>query len=83
VIPSIKFNIRRRAASGVSEVHTGVPLCCIVLPMFNISLFRNDAPSVVLVLTKDGLGSGSLLNNDTILINRHVVGNERQVTRYS
>jgi S1-C subfamily serine protease len=46
----------------------------------DISLFRNDAPSVVLILTKDGLGSGSLLNNSTILTNHHVIGNERQVT---
>ena len=46
----------------------------------DISLFRNDAPAVVLILTADGLGSGSLLKNNTILTNRHVVGNERQVT---
>ena len=47
----------------------------------DVSLFRNDAPAVVLILTKDGaLGSGSLLNNSTILTNRHVVGRERQVT---
>ena len=46
----------------------------------DISLFRNDAPAVVLILTTDGLGSGSLLKNNTILTNRHVVGNERQVT---
>jgi len=46
----------------------------------DISLFRNDAPSVVLILTKDGLGSGSLLKNNIILTNRHVVGNDRRVT---
>jgi S1-C subfamily serine protease len=34
----------------------------------------------VLVLTNDGLGSGSLLKDNTILTNRHVVSNERQVT---
>jgi S1-C subfamily serine protease len=46
----------------------------------DISLFRNDAPSVVLIQTTDRFGSGSLLNNSTILTNHHVVGNERQVT---
>ena len=47
----------------------------------DISLFRNVAPSVVLIWTKDGaLGSGSLLKDNTILTNRHVVGDERQVT---
>jgi hypothetical protein len=46
----------------------------------DIILFRNDAPSVVLIMTSNGLGSGSLLNDNTILTNRHVVGNEQQVT---
>jgi S1-C subfamily serine protease len=47
----------------------------------DISLFRNAAPSVVLIWTKDGsLGSGSLLKDNTILTNRHVVANERRVT---
>jgi S1-C subfamily serine protease len=47
----------------------------------DISLFRNVAPSVVLIWTKDGaLGSGSLLKDNTILTNRHVVGGEREVT---
>jgi S1-C subfamily serine protease len=46
----------------------------------DITLFRNGAPAVVLILTTDGLGSGSLLKNNTVLTNRHVVGNERQVT---
>jgi S1-C subfamily serine protease len=46
----------------------------------DVSLFRNSAPSVVLILTKDGLGSGSLLKNKMILTNYHVVANELQVT---
>jgi S1-C subfamily serine protease len=46
----------------------------------DISLFRKDAPSVVLILTNDALGSGSLLKDNTILTNRHVVANGRQVT---
>ena len=36
---------------------------------------------MVLIWTKDGaLGSGSLLKDNTILTNRHVVGGEREVT---
>ena len=31
------------------------------------------------IRTKDSLGSGTLLSNNTILTNRHVVGNDRQV----
>src|SRR4029077_6707953 len=47
----------------------------------DISLFRNVAPSVVLIWTKDGaLGSGSLLKDNNILTNHHVVGAEREVT---
>jgi S1-C subfamily serine protease len=47
----------------------------------DISLFRSVAPSVVLIWTKDGaFGSGSLLKDNTILTNRHVVGGEREVT---
>ena len=47
----------------------------------DILLFRNVAPSVVLIWTNDGaLGSGSLLKDNTILTNRHVVGGEREVT---
>ena len=46
----------------------------------DILLFKKVAPSVVWIRTKDSLGSGTLLSNNTILTNRHVVGNERQVT---
>jgi S1-C subfamily serine protease len=45
----------------------------------DILLFKKVAPSVVWIRTKDSLGSGTLLSNNTILTNRHVVGNERQV----
>ncbi len=45
-----------------------------------IQLFKNVAPSVVLVLTKDSIGSGSLLNSGgDIITNNHVVGNNKQV----
>jgi S1-C subfamily serine protease len=46
----------------------------------DVSLFRDAAPSVVLIQTRDGIGSGSLLKDNIILTNLHVVGRERQVT---
>src|SRR5262245_7455593 len=45
----------------------------------NVEIFRNAAPAVVLVVTNDGIGSGSLLDSGTILTNWHVVGGNRQV----
>jgi hypothetical protein len=45
----------------------------------DISLFREAAPSVVLILTKDGLGSGSLLQDNVILTNLHVVDKRRNI----
>ena len=39
----------------------------------DISLFREAAPSVVLILAKDKLGTGSLLQDNVILTNLHVV----------
>ncbi len=45
-----------------------------------INLFKNVAPSVVLILTKNSIGSGALLNvGGDILTNNHVVGNNKQV----
>jgi S1-C subfamily serine protease len=46
----------------------------------DVAVFRDSAPSVVLIKTKDGLGSGSLLKNNVILTNLHVVGKEQSVT---
>jgi S1-C subfamily serine protease len=45
----------------------------------DIAVFRDIAPAVVLVVVKDGFGSGSLLSNNTILTNWHVVRGYRQV----
>jgi S1-C subfamily serine protease len=45
----------------------------------DISLFRNAAPSVVLVRTKNGFGTGSLLKDNTILTNRHVVADAPEI----
>jgi V8-like Glu-specific endopeptidase len=45
-----------------------------------INLFKNVSPSVVLILTKDSIGSGAIINpNGTIITNNHVVGNNKQV----
>ena len=46
----------------------------------DIKLFRQVSPSVVLILAKDALGSGSVLQNNVILTNFHVVAHEREVT---
>ena len=45
----------------------------------DIAVYRATSPAVVLVVTKDGFGSGSLLDNKTILTNWHVVRGHRQV----
>jgi Trypsin-like peptidase domain len=45
----------------------------------NQQIFRDAAPAVVVVLTNEGLGSGSLLDNGTILTNWHVVSGNRHV----
>jgi hypothetical protein len=46
----------------------------------DVSLFKTAANSVVLIMTKDAIGSGSLISENTILTNFHVVGNEKVVT---
>jgi S1-C subfamily serine protease len=46
----------------------------------DVLLFRQIAPSVVLILSKDGLGSGSVLQNNVILTNFHVIDHNREVT---
>jgi S1-C subfamily serine protease len=44
-----------------------------------ITLFRDISPSVVLIVTKDGLGSGSVVSGEQILTNWHVVGESKEV----
>ena len=43
----------------------------------DVSLFRQVAPSVVLIFTMSGIGSGSVLQNNVILTNLHVIGHNR------
>jgi S1-C subfamily serine protease len=45
----------------------------------DVAVYRDAAPAVVLVVVKDGLGSGSLLENKIILTNWHVVKGYRNV----
>jgi S1-C subfamily serine protease len=46
----------------------------------DVALFRQVAPSVVLIRTKDESGSGSLLKDNVILTSLHVVDHNREVT---
>ncbi len=46
----------------------------------DVILFRQAAPSVVFISTKDASGSGSLLQDNVILTSLHVVGHNREVT---
>jgi S1-C subfamily serine protease len=45
----------------------------------NVAIFRDAAPAVVLIVTNDSIGSGSLLDNGAILTNWHVVSGNKQV----
>lgn len=45
----------------------------------DIAVYRSAAPAVVLVIVKDGFGTGSLLEDNTILSNWHVVKGYHQV----
>ena len=46
----------------------------------DVSLFKSAANSVVLILTQSGLGSGSVIADNFILTNHHVVGDASVVT---
>ena len=45
----------------------------------DVALFRQVSPSVVLILTKDASGSGSLLQGNDILTSFHVIDHNQQV----
>ncbi len=44
-----------------------------------VRVYRSASPSVVLVVTRNGLGSGSLVRDGTIITNWHVVAGDRNV----
>jgi S1-C subfamily serine protease len=48
--------------------------------LHDVALFREVAPSVVLIRTKDESGTGSLLKDNVILTSLHVVDHNREVT---
>lgn len=46
----------------------------------DVALYRQASPSVVLIVSENGLGTGSLISADgTIVTNYHVVGNAKEV----
>jgi S1-C subfamily serine protease len=67
----------KRAAEILRRVQDDVPLA--TRGPREVQLFRNAARSVVLVVTDDGIGSGAVLDQATVLTNWHVVGANREV----
>ena len=79
-IPSVSstaFNSLRRAEALTMRFADAVPR---TRGAQDIALFRDDAPSVVLIMTKAALGSGSLLPDNVILTNFHVIDHKKEVT---
>ena len=44
-----------------------------------VAIYKNISPSVVLIVTNEGIGSGSIISGGYILTNWHVVGEFKQV----
>jgi S1-C subfamily serine protease len=62
------------AALGQVANNTNWEIASATRSVKDVQIYRAISPSVVLILTKDGLGSGSLIGADgTILTNYHVV----------
>jgi S1-C subfamily serine protease len=76
-ISSTVFTGLRRAEALTMQFEDSIPR---TRGPQDIALFREDAPSVVLILTKAALGSGSLLQDNVILTNFHVIDHKREVT---
>jgi S1-C subfamily serine protease len=76
-IGSTAFTGLRRAEALTMRFEDSVPR---TRGAQDISLFRDDAPSVVLIMTKEALGSGSLLQDNVILTNFHVIDHKKEVT---
>ncbi len=76
-ISSTAFTDLRRAEALTMRFGDAVPR---TRGAQDIALFRDDAPSVVLIMTKAALGSGSLLRDNVILTNFHVIDHKKEVT---
>ena len=76
-ISSTAFNGLRHAEALTMRFGDAVPR---TRGAQDIALFRDDAPSVVLIMTKAALGSGSLLADSVILTNFHVIDHKKEVT---
>ena len=79
-ISSTAFNGLRHAEALTMRFGDAVPR---TRGAQDIALFRDDAPSVVLIMTKAALGSGSLLADSVILTNFHVIDHKRRLPLYS
>ncbi len=66
--------IAKRLATPITD-HGALP----VRGLQDIEIYRAASPSVVMVMTDTGLGSGSYLGANRILTNAHVVGDKKKV----
>jgi S1-C subfamily serine protease len=66
--------IAKRLATPIAD-HGALP----VRGLRDIEIYRAASPSVVMVTTDTGLGSGSYLGANRILTNAHVVGDKKKV----
>ena len=66
--------IAKRLAAPIAD-HGALP----VRGLRDIEIYRAASPSVVMVMTDTGLGSGSYLGANRILTNAHVVGDKKKV----
>jgi S1-C subfamily serine protease len=66
--------IAKRLATPITD-HGALP----VRGLRDIEIYRAASPSVVMVTTDTGLGSGSYLGANRILTNAHVVGDKKKV----
>lgn len=68
----------RRVASGLSALRSDSP--SLTRGAREVAIYRQFSPSVVLVITNAGIGSGALISPDgKIISNYHVVGDETVV----
>jgi S1-C subfamily serine protease len=76
-VSSTAFTGLRRAEALTMQFEDSIPH---MRGAQDIALFREDALSVVLILPKNALGSGSLLQDNVVLTNFHVIDHKGEVT---